>query len=77
MAEQHNDAILTRLRTADGIPLKQFKEQFGERMYDHLLKAAAKHIANGTLEHSNERLSLTRKGIFISDSIMRDLIYID
>ena len=77
MAEQHNDAILTRLRTADGIPLKQFKEQFGERMYDHLLKAAAKHIANGTLEHSNDRLSLTRKGIFISDAIMRDLIYIE
>ena len=77
MAEQHNDTILTRLRTADGIPLKLFKEQFGERMCGNLLKAAAKHIANGTLEHSNDRLSLTRKGIFISDAIMRDLIYIE
>lgn len=77
IGEQHNDTILTRLRTAEGINLETFKERFGARMTDNLLKAASKHIDSGTLQLCNNTLSLTHKGIFISDAIMRDLIYIE
>ena len=43
-----------------------------------MLDAAAAHIERGTLTHtSNDSIRLTKKGIFISDAIMRDLIYID
>lgn len=75
--ERYNDAIVTRLRTADGLPLEWFREKFSNKLYDYLCRNIAPHIDNGTLQESNGCVSLTREGIFISDSIMRDLIYIE
>lgn len=75
-ADRHNDTILTRLRTSDGIPLEWFRQKFGKELTDRLLHSAAQHIKNGTLKLQGNSLSLTQKGIFISDAIMRDLIYI-
>ena len=40
-------------------------------------KAAEKQIAYGNLKNENGALSLTEKGIFISDAVIRELIYID
>lgn len=75
--ERYNDAIVTRLRTADGLPLEWFRHKFNKKLYDYLCRNIAPHIADGTLQESNGCVSLTREGIFISDSIMRDLIYIE
>lgn len=74
--ERYNDTILTRLRTADGIPLKWMNDRFREKLNRHMLSCAQKHIKCGNLKKTDETLSLTEKGIFISDSIIRDLIYI-
>jgi hypothetical protein len=38
--------------------------------------AAKKEIALGNLKEGNGYLSLTEKGIFISDAVIRELIYI-
>ena len=77
-AEQYNDAILTRLRTADGLPLDWFKEKFSEKLYRHMSTTIEKHMQRGTLTTGNNgNIRLAREGIFISDAIMRDLIYID
>ena len=77
-SDRYNDAILTRLRTYDGLPLEWFKTKFAPKYITHLLKCAAKHIACGTLIHCNDNcIRLTKKGIFISDAIIRDLIYIE
>lgn len=75
--ERYNDAIVTRLRTADGLPLEWFRHKFNKKLYDYLCRNIAPHIADGTLQESNGCVSLTHEGIFISDSIMRDLIYIE
>ena len=40
------------------------------------MNEAKKHIANGMLEIADNNLRLTKEGVFISDSIMSDLIYI-
>lgn len=74
--ERYNDTILTRLRTADGIPLRWIKEKFNERLNAYLLRAAEKEIALGNLKEEKGHLSLTEKGIFISDAIIRELIYV-
>ncbi len=76
-ADRYNDAILTRLRTSDGLPLNYFYEKFGPEFIEHLNSTADKYIKNGTLQKQDGRISLTRKGIFISDAIIRDLIYIE
>ena len=75
--EQYNDTILTRLRTADGIPLEWMKSRFCNKLNDYMQKAAEKQIAYGNLKNKNGALSLTEKGIFISDAVIRELIYID
>lgn len=74
--ERYNDAILTRLRTADGLPLAWMREKFCDRLNTYMLHAAKKEIALGNLKETNGHLSLTEKGIFISDAVIRELIYV-
>ncbi|MBR4066897.1 MAG: radical SAM family heme chaperone HemW [Bacteroidaceae bacterium] len=74
--ERYNDAILTRLRTADGLPLAWMREKFSERLNTYMLHATKKEIALGNLKEENGHLSLTPKGIFISDAVIRELIYV-
>lgn len=74
--ECYNDTILTRLRTAKGLPLVWMKERFCEKLYNYMLRSAEKEIALGNLKKENGSLSLTEKGIFISDAVIRELIYI-
>ena len=74
--ERYNDTILTRLRTADGLPLAWMKEKFCDKLNRHMQRAAEKEIALGNLKEENGSLSLTEKGIFISDAVIRELIYI-
>ena len=74
--EQYNDAILTRLRTADGLPLVWMREKFSDRLNTYMLRAAKKETALGNLKETNGHLSLTEKGIFISDAVIRELIYV-
>ena len=74
--ERYNDAILTRLRTADGIPLEWMKEKFCPKLNRYMLSAAGKEIALGNLKEKDGFLSLTEKGVFISDAVIRELIFI-
>lgn len=76
-SESYNDAILTRLRTSDGIPVDWIKERFGEELYRYMIRCATPHIKRGVMKEEEGHLRLTRDGIFISDAIIRDLIYID
>lgn len=76
-AEQYNDAILTRLRTADGVPSDWMREKFGDKLTDYMLKNAAPHIVAGRLKEQQGHLILTRKGLFVSDAIIRNLIYVE
>ena len=74
--ERYNDTILTRLRTAKGLPLAWIKERFSEKLNNYMLHAAEKEIALGNLKEEDGHLSLTEKGIFISDAVIRELIFI-
>ena len=68
--ERYNDIITTTLRTSDGIDTRTLPQ----RHRDFILKASQKHIALGNLSLDNGIIRLTRQGLFISDSIMVDLI---
>ena len=68
--EQYNDLITTALRTRDGIDLDSLSET--DKLF--LTKAASKSIEQGNLIIENNHLHLTRKGLFISDAVMVELI---
>lgn len=74
---RYNECVMTGLRTQKGISLKQLHDTFGMQLKDYCLRNADSYLKNGQLEIQNEYLRLTRAGIFISDGIMSDLMYIE
>lgn len=68
----YNDRITVALRTREGLDLTTLSPK--HRRY--CLKEAQRFIDNGELRIDDDHLSLTRKGLFISDYIMSSLIYI-
>lgn len=68
---RYNDLITVALRTREGLDLTTLTEK--HRRY--CLKEAQRYIADGLLQHSGNQLSLTRKGLFVSDMVMSGLIY--
>lgn len=71
-----NDIITTALRTSDGISLCSLKETLGSRYEDILLKNAMPQISSGFMKLQADHLSLTRKGLFISNTIMSDMMIV-
>lgn len=71
-----NDIITTALRTSDGIDLKKVENMLGSEYSNQVIKNAAKHIDEGLLELKGGRLKLTKKGIYISDMIMSDIMIV-
>jgi oxygen-independent coproporphyrinogen-3 oxidase len=74
-SEQYNDLIITRLRTREGINLNDLKISTNERYYTYCMQNSERYIISNDLTCQNGYLKLSRKGIFISDTIMTDLIY--
>ena len=74
--QRYNEFVMTGLRTAEGVDLRQLERLFGRRMADYCLRSARRHLGAGTLCLRGEDgvLALTRKGLFVSDDVMSDLM---
>ena len=75
--QKYNEVVLTGLRTMWGIDLQKLKTDFGDKYYQYCLNNAQKFIESKLLITENGKLKLTQKGIFISDGIMSELMYIE
>ena len=73
---RYNDFVITRMRTAKGISLQTLSNLFGAKLYSYCINMAQPHISRGTLELTASTLRLTPKGLFVSDGIMSDLLYV-
>ena len=71
---RYNDCVTVALRTCEGINLKNLSA----RHRQYCLENAQHFIDDGLLKlsHDNHQLSLTRRGLFISDMIMSDLMLV-
>ncbi|MDR1091510.1 MAG: radical SAM family heme chaperone HemW [Prevotella sp.] len=74
---RYNDFILTGMRTMWGVDLNELERLFGNRKKEYCLKNVRKYVNQQFVIQSDDRLKLTRKGIFISDGIMSDLMWVD
>lgn len=74
---RYNDFIITSIRTEWGMPLSRLRNEFGEKLYNYCLRMANPHLKQGTLEIKENTIKLTRKGIFISDGIMSDMLWVE
>lgn len=66
----YNDLVTTALRTREGLDLNTIGEPY--RIY--AMNNATEGISNGLLEIVDNHLRLTRKGLFVSDGVMSDLV---
>ncbi len=73
-----DDIVMTRLRTNEGILLDDINHSFGKEYIDFLLHESEKHLKGGFLCISSDGkcLRLTKKGLFVSDAIMTDLMHV-
>jgi len=74
---RYNDLIVTTLRTTWGLSLIDLEKEFGQEYLDFILHNARKHLNNEDLIIKKDHLQLTPKGVFISDGIMSDLLWVD
>ena len=74
---RYNDFVITSIRTCWGMPLAQLRTTYGDSLYNYCLRMAKPHIGQGVLEIKEDTLKLTPQGIFISDGIMSDLLWIE
>lgn len=73
---RYNDFVITSIRTCWGMPLSHLRTTFGEELYHYCLRMAKPHLEQGVLDISEGTMKLTKKGIFISDGIMSDLLWV-
>jgi putative oxygen-independent coproporphyrinogen III oxidase len=73
----YNDFIITRLRTVKGLALSELEATFGHERLVYCMDNAAKSIRNGFLIVENDRLRMQRKGYFIADNILSDLLWVE
>ena len=66
----YNDMIMTALRTCEGINLSTLSAEY----QTYLMRLAEPLQQQGLLKEDNGWLHLTRNGIYISDSVMSDLM---
>jgi len=75
--DQYNDYVITSLRTIWGISDQYLEDHFQGRFRDHFKLEAEKFIASHHLSFDAGSYKLNREGLFISDKIMEQLLFVE
>lgn len=75
--ERYDEYVFTSLRTSDGLDLSKLEHHFGALAKKYCLQNAQKHLKAGLLSLAGDTLCLTRRGLFISNEVMSDLMWDD
>lgn len=73
---RYNDFIITGLRTMWGVKYDDIQQQFGKEKLIYCQKQAAPYLKQGLLIEKDGTLTLSKEGIFVSDGIMSDLLWV-
>ena len=74
---RYNDYLVTSLRTRWGASLEKVHSQFGPLLYGYCMRNAHRHLEQGLLQVDGDLLHLTEKGVFLSDGIISDLLWVE
>jgi oxygen-independent coproporphyrinogen-3 oxidase len=75
--ERYNEYVFTGLRTVNGIRVSRLQDLFGSELLAYCLRNAQIHLQNGLLVLEGDVLCLTRQGLFVSNDVMSDLMWVD
>jgi len=74
--DKFNEYLITGLRTSEGVSLRYINSSFNEKVNEHFLMNIDKLMKDDLVYRRDEdRIILTRRGLFISDYILRMLYY--
>lgn len=73
----YNEAIMLGLRKSEGIQLTDFRNRFGDSLYEKLMHNAQPYIYTGSLIKEIDRIRISEHGLFISDNIISSLFIVD
>ncbi len=74
--DKHNEFLITSLRTKWGINLQEFEKQFDPDLKNKLMNRAKPFLEAQNLYLKNNCLVLSDEGVFISDTILADLMLV-
>lgn len=72
--ERQNELVMLSLRTINGLDLINFRNNFGDSVYETLLNRTSKFLKTGTVRILGDRLTINPAFWFVSDSIIVELI---
>ena len=73
---RYNEYVMTALRTQRGASADEIAAQFGKELQQYFLTNMTPYLTAGKLQRVNDRVRLTREGLFISDGIISDLMFV-
>ena len=73
--ERYDEFVFTALRTSEGLNLSDLEQQLGASYQEYCLQNAQRHLKAGLLSLTGDTLCLTRRGLFISNEVMSDLMW--
>jgi oxygen-independent coproporphyrinogen-3 oxidase len=73
--DKFNEYLITGLRTSKGISIKYIIENFDEKFYHYFIDKVDNLFNDNLLFINDNRISLTRNGIFISDYLLEQFYY--
>ncbi len=68
------ETIILGLRTKDGVSYKKYKKRFKVDINDIFHKQIKKLVNLGLLQRDDDRIKLTRKGIFLANTVFREFV---
>ena len=75
--DQYNDFMITSLRTMWGISQQELDEAFQVKYSRHFRKEAVPFMETGHMLFDGTCYTLSEKGLFISDTIMEKLLFVE
>ena len=73
---RYNEYVLTRIRTIWGVSIDELNESYGVERAAYFKNNISKYINTGLVNLHNGIYNLTEKGMFVSDEIMANLMFI-
>ena len=75
-SKQYNEFLITGLRTMWGINTEELKKKYGTEKYNYFVENAQKYFDQDYLIRKGDNITVSHKGIFISDGIISDLMIV-
>lgn len=72
--EERFEYIMMHLRTVYGIPLAEYREKFNSDFLNDSADAIEKYVKHGYVECLEDRVRLTERGFYLSNTIISDIV---